>query len=166
MVTVAPELLVAVTSMGLLVVPTVCAGNVKLIGDKVTGTTALPLRSTICGLPAPEVATATDPLTVPGMDGLNVTAIVHLAPAARGPPQGVPPLPAAAKFPLAVRELMVTALPLVLVTVTVFAALVAPTPVALKLAVAGLNFSGTTGPPVPFPESATTCGLSAPLSAM
>src|SRR5271157_5033817 len=62
--------------------------------------------------------------------------------------------------------LMVTELALLLVTVTVLAALVTPMPVEEKLSVAGLKASGTAGPPVPVPESATICGLSAPLVAM
>src|SRR5450631_3041068 len=59
--------------------------------------------------------------------------------------------------------LIVTELAPLLVTVMVLEALVTPIPVAEKLSVAGLKVSGTAGPPVPVPESAAICGLSAPL---
>src|SRR5258708_39440429 len=61
---------------------------------------------------------------------------------------------------------MVTALALVLVTVTGLLVLVAPTPVALKLTFVGANFNGTVGPPLPVPESATICGPIPELSVM
>src|ERR1700690_16604 len=102
MVSVPPELLVSVTVFGALVVPTVCAGNVRLVGDTVTGSAPVPDRPMICGLPAPEVAMATDPFTAPVAEGVKVTESVHLAAFASAPPQGVVPLPLAAKFPLAV----------------------------------------------------------------
>src|SRR5882672_41659 len=165
-VSVAPELFVSVTVCGALVVPTACAAKVRLAGARVTGTTAFPFRLRICGLPGPDVATTAPPLMVPGNEGVNVTVRVHLAPAARGPPQGVVPLPATAKLPLALSELMVTALALLLVTVTGLLVLVAPTPVALKLTLVGLNFSGAVGPPVPVPESATICAPRPELSEM
>jgi hypothetical protein len=91
-----PELFVSVTVWGALVVPTVCAAKVRLAGARITGTTALPLTSTTCGLPAPEVASATAPLIVPAFEGVKVTDTVHLAEAASAPPQGVAPLPTAA----------------------------------------------------------------------
>jgi len=126
----------------------------------------VPLTSTICGLPAPEVAMATAPLLEPVSDGVKVTLSVHLADAASAPPQGELPLPATEKFALALSELMVTELPLLLVTVMVLAALVAPIPVEENFSVVGLKLSGTAGPDLPFPESATSCGLNAPPVAM
>jgi len=62
--------------------------------------------------------------------------------------------------------LMVTELALLLVTVMVLAALVAPIPVEAKVNVVGLKVRGTVGPPVPVPESGTICGLNAPLVVM
>ena len=108
----------------------------------------------------------TEPLIAPVPDGVNVTDSVHLADLARAPPQGVVPLPAALKSALAMIELIVTVPVLLLVTVTVFAALVAPMPVAVKVSDVGLKVRATVGPPVPLPVSATTCGLNAPLVAI
>ena len=51
---------------------------------------------------------------------------------------------------------------LLLVTVIVCGALVAPTPVAANVSDVGLRVSGKVGPPVAVPESATICGLNAP----
>src|SRR6202142_3550151 len=59
--------------------------------------------------------------------------------------------------------LMVTEPALLLVTVTVLGALVAPMPVARKVSDVGLKLRGAAGPDVPLPASATTCGLNAPL---
>jgi len=96
MVSVPPELLVRVTVWGALVVPTFCAAKVRLAGDRDTGSAPVPVTSTICGLPAPEVAMATAPLVDPVLDGVKVTLRVHLADAASAPPQGEAPLPKAA----------------------------------------------------------------------
>jgi hypothetical protein len=98
--------------------------------------------------------------------GENVTANVHFAEAASGPPHGVAPLPAAENVTLPASEVMVTVLALLLVTVTVFAGLVAPTPILANAKVVGLNVRGTVGPPVPVPERPTTCGLNAPFVAI
>src|SRR5208282_2108765 len=70
------------------------------------------------------------------------------------------------KLALALSELMVTEVPLLLVTVMVLAALVAPIPVEENFSVVGLKVRGTVGPDLPFPESATICGLNAPPVAM
>lgn len=90
-----PELFVSVTVFGALVVPTVCAAKVRLVGASVTGTTPVPVSPTICGLPAPEVGIATAPLIEPVSVGVNVTDKVHFAAAASAPPHGVVPLPTA-----------------------------------------------------------------------
>ena len=58
---------------------------------------------------------------------------------------------------------MVTAEALLLVTVTVFAALVVPTAWAENVKEAGENLSAAVPPPDPVPESATVCGLYATL---
>jgi hypothetical protein len=119
-----------------------------------------------CGVPAPDVAIATEPFVEAILSGVNVTAIVHFAEAASAPPQGVEPLPAEEKAALALIAVMFTeALPL-FVTVMVFGALVIPMAVAAKVRVVGLKVSGTVGPPVAVPVSATICGLRAPLVAI
>jgi hypothetical protein len=95
-VSVAPELLVRVTVLGPLVVPTVCEAKARLVGDSATGSAPVPVTSMTWGLPAPEVEKATAPLVDPVLDGVKVTLRVHLADAVSAPPQGEVPLPAAA----------------------------------------------------------------------
>jgi hypothetical protein len=162
-VSVPPELFVSVTVCGALVVPTACVPKLRLTGDSVTGIAPVPVTSTICGLPAPDVAIATLPLVDAVSLGVNVTDIVHFPDAASGPPQGVAPLPAAENVALPVTPLIVTVLALLFVTVMVLAALAMPMPVFAKLSVAGLKVNGAVGPPVPVPESATISGLRGPL---
>lgn len=157
-VSVPPELLVSVTVFAALVVPTACVPKDRLAGDAATGSTPVPVTSTNCGLPAPEVAMATLPLVDPVYVGVNVTASVHFADAASAPPQGVAPLPAAENAALPLIEVIVTELPLLLVTVMVFAALVTPMPVDANFSVVGLKVSGTAGPPVAVPERPTIAG--------
>lgn len=108
-----------------------------------------------------EITTA--PSMAPLMEGANVALMVQLAPAAKAPPQGVPPLPAAAKFPLAAIELMVTELALWFLTVTVFPALVVPVACLANDNETGVNLSGAVVPPVPFPVNFTPTGLYAPV---
>ena len=162
-VSVPPELLVNVTDWGALVPPTASFPNARLAGDTATGNSPVPDTATTCGLPAPELAMVTAPLIAPVFDGANATEKVHFAEGARVPPQGDAPLPAAEKSALPARLLMVTELALLLVTVTVLAALVAPIPVAVKVNDVGLKLKATAGPPVAAPVSATTNGLNAPL---
>lgn len=73
--------------------------------------------------------------------------------------QGVVPLPASLKFPLVAIEEKVTGLALMFCTVTVFPALVEPTPWLANAIDAGVNFSGEEPPPVPVPVSLISCGL-------
>jgi hypothetical protein len=115
----------------------------------------------ICGVPAPEVAMATDPFTAPVSEGVKVTDSVHLADFASALPQGVVPLPPTAKFPLAVMPEIVIVAVLLFVTVTILAALVPPIPVALNVKAAGLIDRGTVGPPVAAPLRLTVSGLNA-----
>jgi hypothetical protein len=151
---VAPELLVRVTVLGALVVPTACDANARLVGDKTIGISPVPDTAKICGLPAPELAIPTAPLIDPVPDGVNVTDKVQAADLASTPPHGEAPLPTAAKSALEVSALIVIEPVLLLVTVMIFEALVAPTPVAVKVSDAGLIFNGTVGPPVAVPVSA------------
>ena len=155
------ELLVSVTVLDALVVPTPCAVNVKLVGDSDAGISPVPETPMICGLPGPEVAMATDPFTAPVAEGVKVTDSVHLADVASAPPQGVVPFPPAAKFPLALIPEIVIVPVLLFVTVRILAALVAPIPVTLNVNAAGLIDSGTVGPPVAAPLRLTVSGLNA-----
>jgi hypothetical protein len=79
-----PEL-VSVIGIDLLVVPTTSPPKFKLVGEKVTAGAAwfvpVPLRPTVCGLPAALSVTEIVPLSVPVVVGENVTLIVQLLPA-------------------------------------------------------------------------------------
>jgi len=97
----------------------------------------------------------------PAIDGVNVTLSVQLPLGASTEVllQGVVLPPTAVKFPLVAIEERVTGLALVFCTVTVFPALVVPTPWLVNASEAGVNFSGEVVPPVPVPVSFTSCGL-------
>ena len=156
-------MLVMVTVCDALVVPTVCAEKVRLVGAKLTGRTAVPVRFNICCATGAVSVTTAAPLIVPLIEGAKVTLEVQLAPAARAPVQGVVPLATAVKLPLAVSDEMVNELALTLVTVTDLAALVVPTSCAANVKLVGLNVSGEVGPDTPVPESVASCGVNAAL---
>ena len=152
------RLLVMVSVCAALVLPTTVEAKVRLVGAIVTGRTPVPLRLATCGESLPVSETTTAPETAAAAEGVKVTLMVQLAPAASAPPQGVPPLPTAAKFP-AVESVSVTELALEFFTVTVFAALVVPMACFAKVSDAGVNLSGSVEPPVPLPVSFTSSGL-------
>jgi hypothetical protein len=97
----------------------------------------------------------------PAIDGVNVTLSVQLPVGASTEVllHGVAPLPTSLKFPLVAIEERVTLLALMFCTVSVFPALVEPTPWLVDASDAGVNFSGEVPPPVPVPASFTSCGL-------
>src|SRR5258708_228063 len=83
----------------------------------------VPLSATVCGDPAPLSVTVIAPLRTPESVGVNVTAILQLAAAARD----VPHVFVCAKSPKAAIDIIVSAACPLLVSVTVCAALVDPT---------------------------------------
>jgi hypothetical protein len=101
--------------------------------------------------------TLTDPVLVPLAVGLNTTLILQLASAARLVPQVVVET---AKSPVAEIEMPVSELAVLLVRVSVLAALVVPTVCGGNRMLAGVKVA--CGPPVP--ESGTVCGLFEALS--
>jgi hypothetical protein len=83
-------LLVSVTVLAVLLVPTICEANVKLVGDRVTAgadVTPVPVSETVCGLPLALSAIETEAVRVPEAVGLKVMLIEQLAPAATLDPQ-------------------------------------------------------------------------------
>ena len=75
--------LLTVTELAALVVPTRRLANVIAVGESVTvGATPVPVRATVCGLPAALSFTVTVAGRAPAAIGPNVTEIVQLAPAA------------------------------------------------------------------------------------
>ncbi len=87
-VSVAVPLLVSVTPCAALVLPTCWLLKLRLVGERVTaGAIPVPLRLTLCGLPAALSVIETVPVRVPVAVGVNVTLIVQLAAAATDAPQ-------------------------------------------------------------------------------
>jgi hypothetical protein len=110
----------------------------------------------------------TAPFTVPlaPSAGENVTLSVQLDPALSfsDAAQGVAPLPVAEKSPVAAIVDRVNDVALLFFTVRVCAELVVPTGCAEKVIVEGVKVKGAVVPPVPVPESATSCGENPELS--
>ena len=90
-VSVAVPLLVNVTGLAALVVPTVWLPKLRLVGDSVTAgalaTAPVPVRLTVCGLPGALSVIVTVPVRVPVAVGVKVTLMVQLALAAKEVPQ-------------------------------------------------------------------------------
>ncbi len=115
----------------------------------VLGVTAVPLRETVCGLPAALSVIVTVPVTLPVVFGASVTLMAQFAPAASVVPQVL----VSAKFALtAIPEIVSGAVP-VLVSVMSRGSLVEPTSSSPKArALAEKETPGD--PPFPHPLSA------------
>src|ERR1700742_3972996 len=113
--------LVRVTVFAALVVSNPWLENVSEVGERLTpGAFApVPVRPTVCGLPATLSEMLNVPVSVPVAVGVKVTLIVHAAPAPNDDPQ----LLVWPKFALAVIEVIVSAVVPILVRVTGCAAL-------------------------------------------
>jgi hypothetical protein len=70
-----------------LVVPSATVPNERLVGETVTALVPVPLRLTVCGVPAPLSLTVRVPALVPPTVGVKLTEIEQLFPAARLAPQ-------------------------------------------------------------------------------
>src|SRR4051812_3210315 len=80
----AVPLLLSVTDCVGLVVPTRCEPNARLAGANAAagaGCLPIPVRASICGVPAASSSIATLALRAPPALGVKVTEIVHLEPA-------------------------------------------------------------------------------------
>src|SRR5207237_516261 len=124
-----------------------------------------PLSASVCGLPPALSATDSVPVRAPEAVGVKVTLMEQLAPAAKVAGlvgQAFAPVLVAAKSPEAAKELIVKAAVPVLVNVTVIGALFPST--TLFRSPAG-PVDATSGAAVPFPLSASVCGLPPALSA-
>src|SRR5271166_877703 len=102
--------------------------------------------------------TVAAPVMAPVTLGVKVTLKVHFPPAAKVALQGFVPDGVAVKSPLARMLEIVSVLPELLVSVTVFAALVVPTAWVPKARLVGESETGST----PVPLTSMTCGLPAP----
>jgi hypothetical protein len=123
-----PEL-VNITISAALVVPFVCGAKVRLVGESVTAelpvteAAPVPLNATVCGEPAALSVIVSVPVRVPVAAGVNVTEIVHAAPAAMLVPQVL----VDAKSPDAEMELIANVAEPEFVSVAVWAVLLDPT---------------------------------------
>jgi hypothetical protein len=148
--TAVPLEFVTMTECAALVVLITVAGISRVLSENVRGPAAPPVpvpeRLTTCGLNMPLYVTVTPPRTVPGAVGVNETLKVHLEAPGSVAPQGVVPLPAALKSPLASSVRLSEEEPLFL-SVTVREALVVPT-ATLPKAIADIE-GESAGTPVP-----------------
>lgn len=95
-----------VTFLAVLVVPTLCDANVRLVGLTLT-MVPVPLRETPCGLLAASSAKLNVAVRVPAAWGVNITLTVHVDPAASVAPQLFDEIPkSAALVPPMVLELI------------------------------------------------------------
>lgn len=84
----AVPVLVRVTTDGGLDVPTVWSANVTLVGEnRMLAAIPVPVRGTVCGLPLALSVTVSVPGSTPTADGVNVTPMLHAAPAFMPLPQ-------------------------------------------------------------------------------
>lgn len=168
MVSVTFPVLVSVTPCAVLLVPTACVVNARLVGDKLTtgaAATPVPVIEMLCGLLAALSVNFNEALSPPMVLGVKVTLTVQVAFGATDALLQVSALMAksAAFVPLTATAVNVRfALP-VLVTVTVIAEVFAPCGWLPKGRLDGEGVkTGADG--VPVPVSARLCGLFAALS--
>src|SRR5207248_1749827 len=165
MVKAAVPVLVKVTVIGALVVASSWLPKSRLMGANPTaGAVPFPLSATVCGLPLALSVTNSVPVRILEAVGVKVTLIEQLAPAAkvrseerRAGTEGR----AAGTSPEAEKEVIVKAAVPVLVSVTVTDALMVARGWLPKPRLVGAN---PTAGAVPFPLSATVCGLPPALS--
>lgn len=121
----------------------------------------VPPRATICGLPTPLSLMERVALRAPVAVGLKTTLKVQLAPPATDDPQVLVCEKSFGFVPMMVTLVIVSAVVPTLVRVTVFAALLCPTPVDGKFSTVGDRNTV-----VPVPVKGTVCGLPPPVSLM
>jgi hypothetical protein len=162
--TAVPEF-VSFTVWAALVLPTVSAANVRLVGESVTagavttGASPVPVNNTVCGEPIALSVTLTVPVLLPAAVGVNVTESMQDPP----PAMLVPQLWLTAKSPEAAIEVRFkTALP-EFVSVTVCAELVVSVVCDAKVSAVGARVTiGAVATPVP--ERVTVWGEPVALS--
>lgn len=116
-------LLLSLNAFAALVVPTTVVGNLKVAGVNVAWALPVPDSATVCGLFEPLSLTESVPVRDPIWVGVNVTSILQLFPGANVLPQVL----VCAKSPLVVMLVMSSVTLPPLVSVAVFALLVAAT---------------------------------------
>jgi len=147
---------------GLLVVPTVCAANVKLAGVSLTAV-ATPFSATVCGLLPALSVTLRFAVRVLILVGLKATLIVQLEFAASVVPQVVVSVKSFGSVPVKPMLEMVTAVEFGLLNVTGCEGLEVANSCVPKVRDAGAIVR-LTPPAAPVPVSATDCAPPPPLS--
>jgi hypothetical protein len=138
------RLLVRVNTFAGLVVPTVRAAYVALLGANVAGGPPVPESGTVCGLFGALSVIVRFPVRTPSWVGVKVTLIMQLFPARTVLPQDFATI-VWAKSPLVAMLLMFSVAVPVLVSVTVFATVVTPTTILPHVRDVGVRV--TAGPP-------------------
>jgi len=121
----------------------------------------MPVAVNDCGLPSPSLVTVTTALRSPAAAGVNVTAMLHVPAGATVVQPGAETANSAGA--LLVMLEMVTAVPPLLVTVTVCGPEVVPMRCGPSASVDGNVSCPWTGADAPVPLAATICGLPVPL---
>ena len=156
----APPELVTLTSMPALVWPTVTLPNASTGGAdcRFAVGAAVPVpESAMTMLPPPVKLIVSDALSAPVPEGAYATLSAHDAPALIVAPQ-VLPLTTNSVALLLAKATPVAAAPPVLVTLTDWLPLVAPTVTVPNASEAGVAFNTATGAAVPVPDIATVTG--------
>jgi len=158
--------LLRVTLCAVLVVPTFWLLNVRLVAERlaVAAAVPVPVRLTVCGLPATLSEMLTDAVRVPAAVGLNVTLIVQLPPPATELPQVFVSAKSAVLVPVMLMLVMLKLVFPVLLRVTLCAVLVVPTFWLLNVRLVTERLAVADA--VPVPVRLTVCGLPAALSEM
>jgi hypothetical protein len=73
--------LVSVTDFAVLVLPTTTVPKLKLLAERVTGATPVPVSAVVCGLLLASSLTVSVAVALPNAEGVNVTPILQLFPA-------------------------------------------------------------------------------------
>lgn len=133
--------------------------GVMIMLGAVSPTSAVPARGMATAPLGELVVMVTDPVKEPATEGSNTTLMEQLAKAARDPvelPLGIQVLVWVNADPDSVMELIVTGVPVPLVTVTFCGLLGLPRSCGPKATFCGFTFSVAT---VSFPVSVAVCGL-------
>jgi len=161
--TVLPVLL-SVTGCTALVVPMDWLPKARLVAVRLTaGPVPVPVRLTVCGLPLALSVMLTEAVRVPGAEGVNLTLIVQLPPAATELPHVLVCAKSLAFVPVTARLVMLKLAFPVLLRVMGCTALVVPRVWLPKVRLVAVRL--TTGA-VPVPVRLTVCGLPLALSVM
>jgi len=125
----------------------------RLVGERLTTAAApVPERLTVCGLPLALSVMLTEAVRLPLAEGLNVTLIVQLLPAATELPHVLVWAKSLALTPVSARLVMFSVVPPLFVSVTAWALLVVPRAWLANVMLGGDKFAVGCATPVPDSE--------------